>query len=185
MSLQNKSKVIINELKSVFNKIENDQVEQLKYAIKAAKNIVLIGVGREGLSTKSFTMRLMHIGKSAHWVWDETTPGIYEGDLLIAVNGSGNIGHINYVIEKAKLNKSDVFVITGDPSGEASKLANNYLFLPASVYLGKAEVVESIQPMGNLFEQSLWILFDLIIMELIEELNLTKDEIENRHRNLE
>ena len=27
------------------------------------------GAGREGLSTREFAMRLMHLGKESHWIW--------------------------------------------------------------------------------------------------------------------
>jgi len=46
-------------------------------------------------------------------------------------------------------------------------------------------VVPSNQLMGNLFEQSLLILFDMIIMDLMSRLGTTKEEMESRHRNLE
>ena len=31
-----------------------------------AKRIFLMGVGREGISTRGFAMRLMHLGKKSH-----------------------------------------------------------------------------------------------------------------------
>jgi|GEM_PF-5484248 len=55
----------------------------------------------------------------------------------------------------------------------------------AAVYLGVDPVVESIQPMGNLFEQHLFLLFDIIIMLLQQRLNITHSEMAARHRNIE
>jgi len=39
--------------------------------------------------------------------------------------------------------------------------------------------------MGNLFEQALLILFDMIVMDLREQLGKTFPEMEAMHRNLE
>jgi len=185
MDYHQQTNIIIEELGKVFNRIDFSEVECFVSEIMKAKKIILIGVGREGLSTKAFAMRLMHLGIESHWIWDETTPAIGEGDLLIATSGCGEIGHIHYVIEKAKKWGARVSVITGDPDKKTPRAADNVLFLPAHVYLGTADVVASNQPMGNLFEQSLLILFDMVIIDLMSQLGNTKEEMVSRHRNLE
>jgi 6-phospho-3-hexuloisomerase len=76
-------------------------------------------------------------------------------------------------------------VITGDPQKKTPAIADIVLFLPAHVYLGTADVVPSSQLMGNLFEQTLLILFDLIIMDLKKKLRKSNRDMELRHRNLE
>lgn len=185
MNYQKKAEEIILELSDVFHRLDFSAVDNFISQIIKANRVILIGVGREGLSTKAFTMRLMHLGIKTHWIWDETTPAINKGDLLIATSGCGKIGHIHYVVEKAKQQGAHVVVITGDPRQKTPLAADNVLFLPASVYLGTADVVPSAQPMGNLFEQSLLILFDIIIMALQERIGITKEKMEERHRNLE
>ena len=120
---EEKAKKIVEELDKVFKRIDLGQVENFICEIMKAKKIILIGVGREGLSTKAFTMRLMHIGFNVHWIWDETTPSLGEGDLLIATSGCGEIGHIDYVVAKAKKNGARIVVITGDPYKKTPKLA--------------------------------------------------------------
>ena len=177
--------IILDELKEVFGRVDRAQVDAFKKEILNARRIVLIGVGREGLSTRAFTMRLMHLGLDVQWIWDDTTKALEEGDLLIATSGCGEIGHIHYVVEKAKKNGARVALVTGDPYKKTAPLADVLLFLPAAVYLGTADVVPSIQPMGNLFEQGLLIMFDMIVMELVKELNMTKEKMESNHRNLE
>lgn len=185
MNYREDAKKILGELGEVFNRINLEQVENFVAEIRKAKKVILIGVGREGLSTKAFTMRLMHLGIDSHWIWDETTPALGEGDLLIATSGCGEIGHIHYVVEKAKEHGARVALVTGDPHKKTAAVADLTLFLPAAVYLGTADVVPSGQPMGNLFEQSLLILFDLISMDLLDKLESSKREMESRHRNLE
>ena len=175
----------IEEYKKVVEEINWEDVDLFKDLILEANRIILIGVGREGLMTKAFTMRLMHLGLDVHWIWDETTPSIRENDLLIATSGCGEIGHIHYVVEKAKANGAKVALVTGDPYKKTGEIVDFILFNPASVYLGDAKVVESYQPMGNLFEQTLLILFDIIIIDLQEKMNLSPEELESQHRNLE
>lgn len=176
---------VVSEINQVLNRLDDGQVEAFIGEILKAKRIVLIGVGREGLSTRAFTMRLMHMGLDVHWVWDDTTPALRPGDLLIATSGCGKIGHIHYVCERAKEHGARVSLVTGDPYQKTAKLADTILFVPGSVYLGTADVVPSIQPMGNLFEQCLLITFDMIIMDIEERLHMTREAMESNHRNVE
>ncbi|HVZ01915.1 MAG TPA: hypothetical protein VHA35_20590 [Dongiaceae bacterium] len=175
----------VAELGQVARRLDPAGIEAFVAAIVRAKRVFLIGAGREGLSTRAFAMRLTHLGKEAHWVWDDTTPGIGAGDLLIATSGSGSIGHIDYVFDRAAAAGAETAVVTGDPSGVTAGKAKTLLFLPAAVYKGRAEVVPSAQPMGNLFEQALLILFDQIAIALAGELGVSKDAMSARHRNVE
>lgn len=177
---------VLKEHEDVFKKQDIEELIKFINVIIKAKRIFLMGVGREGIATRAFAMRLMHLGKETHWIWDDTTPGMSEGDLFIATNGSGQIGHIHYVIEEAKKTKATVAVITGSPKEKSPALADCVLFVPAAVYNGSDNrVVPSVQPMGNLFEQHSFMLFDIIIMLIEEELKLSHDEMAARHRNVE
>jgi 6-phospho-3-hexuloisomerase len=169
----------------VFERQDFSEIQRFIDRICAHERIFVLGVGREGMAARSFAMRLTHLGKEVHWVWDDTTPGMGKKDLFIAVNGSGNIGHLNYVLEQAKKADTRIIVVTGSPSGTASLLADLSLFVPAAVYKGRDPVVESVQPMGNLFEQHLFLLFDIIIMLIEEQLRLSHDDMAARHRNIE
>jgi len=175
----------VTELGQVAHRLDARQIDGFIAAIGRARRVFLIGAGREGLSTRAFAMRLMHLGNETHWIWDDTTPGIGAGDLLIATSGSGAIGHIDYVFDQAIAAGAETAVVTGDPSGRTAQKAKTLLFLPAAVYKGRAEVVPSTQPMGNLFEQALLILFDQIVIALAERLGVSKDAMAARHRNVE
>src|SRR5699024_5260193 len=63
----------LDELHDALERIDSDEVRAVVDAIVRARGIHVIGVGREGLMARAFTMRLMHAGRSAHWVWDDTT----------------------------------------------------------------------------------------------------------------
>lgn len=178
-------KTILKELDEVFERVDKTSVDKLIDMINDADKIFLMGVGREGLATKAFSMRLMHYGKEIHWCWDDTTPAVGENDLFIFTSGSGEIGHIHYVVEEIKKTGAKICLVTGVPDRKTGSLADHILWVPASVYKGKDNVVPSIQPMGNLFEQSLFILFDMIIMQLVENSDTNFKEMSDRHRNFE
>lgn len=155
-------------------------------AIIVAKRIFALGAGREGIATRAFAMRLSHLGKETHWVWDDTTPGMGEGDLLIMSSGSGKIGHIHYVAEQAKKAGATLAIVTGTPREMTPAIADVTLFVPACVFNGTDErCVPSIQPMGSLYEQHLLLLYDIIVLLLEKEMNLSHEEMEARHRNVE
>lgn len=178
---------ILDEYRQVFEKVDQKGMREFIDEVKKHDRIFLIGVGREGMATRAFAMRLMHMGKEIHWIWDDTTPAIREGDLLIATLGDGCIGHINYICERAKEAGAMLYVVTGSPSGKTAKsLADKVFFVPAAVYRGTDDVVLSFQPMGNLFEQCLLILFDIIIMTIVDETpGLSFEKMSSRHRNVE
>jgi 6-phospho-3-hexuloisomerase len=185
MNFDETSRVVLEELRRVFDRIDRREIDRIAGRIRKAKRVFLIGVGREGLSTRALAMRLMHLGKSSYWIWDDTTPSIGKGDLLIATSGSGEIGHVHYVVEQAKKAGATIAVVTGTPGRKTPALADDVLWIPACVFHGKDNVVPSIQPMGCLFEQSLLICFDLIVLKLIDEMELETAEIVGRHRNVE
>ena len=178
---------ILKEYEQVFAQQDEESLNRFKEPVKKYQRIFCIGVGREGMMTRAFAMRLMHMGKEVHWIWDDTTPHIGEGDLLIATLGDGRIGHIDYVCRRAKEAGAFIYVVTGSPSGDTAKeVADDVFFVPAAVYRGTDPVVPSFQPMGNLFEQSLLITFDIIIMMIVDETEgLSFEKMSGRHRNVE
>lgn len=185
MTFEDMYGTILSEHLRVYQKVDLQQVHTLMELIIKAKRVFLMGVGREGLATRGFAMRLMHLGKETHWVWDDTTPGLLPGDLFIFTSGSGEIGHIHFVAEQAKAAGATIAVVTGTRTGKTPALADAVLWVPAHVYKGTDNVVPSQQPMGNLFEQTLFVLFDMIVMMLMGEMKVSEAEMKPRHRNVE
>jgi 6-phospho-3-hexuloisomerase len=175
----------VAELGRIPERLDEGQISTFMQAILQAPRIFCIGAGREGLATRAFSMRLMHLGKEVHWIWDDTTPAIGAGDLPIAASGSGEIGHIDYVVDRAKAAGAEIAVVTADPAGRTARMARVVLWLPAAAFKAKADVVASGQPMGNLFEQALLLLFDQIVVALAAEMPMTAQAMAARHRNVE
>lgn len=177
---------ILLEHKKVFEAQSTEELDGAMREIASAKRIFITGAGREGIASRGFAMRLMHLGKETHWLWDDTTPGMKAGDLFIAVNGSGCIGHIDYLLDQTGRTGARRLVITGAPNERTPSEADACLFVPAMVYKGKdPRTIPSEQPMGNLFEQHLFLLFDILAIMLTEHLHETPETMESRHRNIE
>ena len=115
---------ILGEYRQVFERVNQDNMRAFIDEVKAHDRIFLIGVGREGMATRAFAMRLMHMGKEIHWIWDDTTPSIGEGDLLIATLGDGRIGHINYICERAKEAGAMIYVVVEETIPESQQSRN-------------------------------------------------------------
>jgi 6-phospho-3-hexuloisomerase len=173
------------EIAEAISRVDEAAFDAAADLIEQATQIFVIGVGREGLTSRAFAMRLMHLGYDVHCGWDDTTPAVHADDLLVMVNGSGRIGHLDYVFGRISEIGAKSIVVTGVPSAPTPQAATVALQVPATVYLGEGDLVESVQPMGSLFEQSVLVTFDLLILELIKRRGLTYPQLAARHRNFE
>lgn len=177
--------LVLLELSKVFAGMNESSVRNLLDEIENSNRIFLLAAGREGIATKAFAMRLMHLGKEVHWIWDHTTPAVKKGDLFICACGSANVGHENYIADMAKKAGAKLLVITASSQGFLLDISDINIKIPAEAYKAVGDFVKSEQLMGNLFEQSLLIFYDIVIMMLREEMKITKEEMVNRHRNVE
>ncbi|MDR2370500.1 MAG: 6-phospho-3-hexuloisomerase [Treponema sp.] len=193
---QQMTKAVIEEHRQVFEKLDMGELGVFVEAVAGAKRVFVMGGGREGISCRGFAMRLAHLGKEAHWIWDDTAVAMGPGDLFVVSEGSGDVGMFGYVLEKAKQSGARIAIITGMPDGaQVKKYADIVLFVHSTVYLGKAgeapgkpkqhDVVPTRQPMGNQYEQHLYMLLDVIVIFVMKEMGQSYQEMENRHRNIE
>jgi len=176
---------VVAELGQVFDKFDDSTLDDAMDLIAKAERIHVLGIGREGLASKAFAMRLTHFGKTVHWGWDDTTPAVTDADLFITPSGPGYIPHLHYVTEQVKKTGAKILVLTAIPDGATSKLADVVITIPGKAYGADGDVVPTFQPMGNLFEQSLFLFYDMFVMLLAERLGVSYDEAIARHRNFE
>ena len=164
---QELSKIALDELSEVFARMSDENVRELLEEIKNAKRVFLLGAGREGLSTREFAMRLMHLGKESHWIWDDTTPAMNKGDLFICACGSADVAHENIICDNAKKTGATILLITPSAKGHILEIADKVIRIPATaykaVYNSEDEYVPTAQMMGNQFEQALLVFFDVIV----------------------
>ncbi len=74
-------------------------------------------------------------------------------------------------------------LITANEASALSGLSDCKIVIAASSKQQKTSA--SIQPMGSLFEQSVGILMDIIVMHLMERYHITSDDMYRNHSNLE
>ena len=182
-------KLITNNLNSLNG---FDSFVTLLYQFKD-KNVFLTGAGRSGFVARSFAMRLMHLGYSVYVVGETTTPPIKSDDLLIAVSGSGSTPHICYAAETAKSIGATIVAITSSPSSRLGGLADYVVKVGNSKPILRNEYVSdqlvgahsSLAPMGTVFELSSQIMFDAIISELMNRLNVEENYMKSLHANIQ
>jgi 6-phospho-3-hexuloisomerase len=177
---------LLQELSSALHSVNANDLEQFKRSILEAKHIFIAGKGRSGLQMRAFAMRLMHLGLAVHVVDDVTTPALSTSDLLVIGSGSGRTASLVNYAQKAKAVNARIALVTITPASPIGELADVIVRIEASTpKLGDADVPRSIQPMGNLFEQSLGLLLDITTMLLMADLNQTSEQMFTRHANLE
>lgn len=185
MSLRENANSEISELQQVFDRMSDADIEPLMDALISAKKVVCYGAGREGLGLKFFVMRLMHLGKDAHWGMEDTAPNVGPGDVFMVSCGPGFYSHVVYLAELAKKAGAKVVTVTAAPDSDIGRVSDVVCWLPAMAWRAKGDLVQTKQTMGNLYEQSAVLLFDVISQELKVKMGLSDEEMEARHRNYE
>lgn len=176
----------IAELQRVFEKMRAEDVQPAVDALIHAKRVFCYGGGREGLGLRFFVMRLMHLGKEAHWAWDDTSPSCGKGDVFMVTGGSGAINHVGYSARLAKEAGATLIAVTAVPDSPLGRMADIIVRLPAQAYLAEgADVVRTTQPMGNLYEQAAVVLYDTMSIMMRDQMGQTEADMEHRHRNYE
>lgn len=177
MKKQSQAQCVIDEVAVVINGIKDADIAALTTMIKTAGRIFVTGRGRSGLMMKALAMRLVHLGFTVHVVGEITAPAIGERDVLIVGCGSGRTATIRVEMEAAKKAGARIVLITAARNPAIAQFAGEIIILPIPV--------KTAQPMGTLFEQSLLLFSDVMIMQLMEELKIDQDNMKSRHTNLE
>lgn len=175
---------ILAELQRTLALIDDREAEKLADGMLQAKKIFVAGGGRSGFMAKSFVMRMMHMGLDAYVVGETVTPNLGADDLFIVGSGSGETQSLALMTEKAKSIGAKVAAITTNPDSAIGGLADIAIQIPAQAK-ADGESGKSIQPMGSLFEQSLLVFYDALILKFMENKGLESGTMYGRHANLE
>ncbi len=181
----NRIDIILKEIHSVLWKVDQEQCDSLTTAILSAKRIVWVWAWKVGMTLRAFIMRLWHFWKQAWFLWDSTVPGIGEWDLLLVASWSWETQTIYDLVEIASKNGCTIALITGNPDSRMWKLAHHIVKIQAPSKTKPVEWFTSIQPMTTLNEQSLWVFFDALTLELMEIMWESHETMRARHSNLE
>lgn len=175
---------ILQEVDEVLQRVQEKQVARFREAIRQTRRIFLFGAGREGLVMRSFAMRLMHLGLDVGVVGDMSTGPITSHDLFIVSAGPGVLETAAALIARAHRAGGRVAMITAQPAAELPQKADLLLVIPGQT-MAEGTASTSVQPMGSVFEQAMWILFDALVVQLKDDLGETYESMAARHTNLE
>ncbi len=176
---------IIRELDHSVKEIHDHDAEKFVNAILESKKIFVTGAGRSGFMGKSFAMRMMHMGLDSYVIGETVTSTFEKEDLLIIGSGSGETKSLITIAEKAKSIGGKIAAITIFPDSTIGKLADMTITLPGSPKDQKAGQTVTIQPMGSLFEQTLLLFYDAVILRFMEKKGLDSQKMYGKHANLE
>ncbi|MEJ6400310.1 6-phospho-3-hexuloisomerase [Nicoliella lavandulae] len=151
--------------------------------VHAAKRVFVAGAGRSGLAIKAFAMRMEQLGNAVSVVGETTAPAFTNDDLLIVATGSATTPSIVALVNKARELGGNVWLLTATPTAELAQQVDHVTQLPGK---GKfANEVTTIQPMGSLFEQSVWLFGDAFTLSYMKRYNVTEQQMQANHANLE
>ncbi|MBH0159217.1 6-phospho-3-hexuloisomerase [Fictibacillus sp. 26RED30] len=176
---------VVEELSQTVNLISDEETENLVDQILESKKIFVAGAGRSGFMGKSFVMRMMHMGIDAYVVGETVTASFEKDDLLIIGSGSGETKTLVAIAEKAKSLGGTVATITISPESTIGELADITVRLPGVTKDQSEGDFKTIQPMGSLFEQTMLLIYDAIILRFMEKKGLDSNKMYGKHANLE
>jgi 6-phospho-3-hexuloisomerase len=176
---------VIEELNKTVNSIPDDASEALLNQMMQSDKIFVAGAGRSGLMGKAFVMRMMHMGLDAYVVGETVTANLEKGDLLIIGTGSGETKTLIPIAEKAKSLGGIVAAVTISQDSTIGKLADIVVQLPGSPKEHHESISQSIQPMGSLFEQTMLLFYDALILRYMTQKGLNSSQMYGKHANLE
>lgn len=178
---------VLLELKDTLQTLDEKQLQELKEYIKDADKIFVAGAGRSLMMIRGFAMRLMHMGYTAYVVGETVTPAIEQGDLLIIASGSGGTATLTVMADKCKKIGAKLALITTKPSSVIGEMADCVVEVSAATTKAENSSRKSIQPGANTYEQSVLLIGDAIIIDIISNGLLEENNkvLMKKHANLE
>lgn len=174
------------ELDHTLGRIDGVQADSLIGTILSSQTIFVAGAGRSGFAMKAFGMRLMHMGVDAFVVGETVTPNITKDDMLVIGSGSGSTGSLVAMAQKAQSIGARVALITTQSDSPIGRLSDTVLTIPAPTpKIASDTGYSSIQPMGSLFEQCLFLVLDAVVFMLMSSSGRDSEQMFIRHANLE
>ncbi|MEK6647066.1 MAG: 6-phospho-3-hexuloisomerase [Candidatus Firestonebacteria bacterium] len=181
--------LVVTEIDKTLSNVSYNETEKFIKLLLKSNKVFVIGAGRVMLMAQAFAKRIAHLGIKTYVVGETTNPSANNKDLLIACSSSGETVSVVTIAKVAKKNNLKIATITARENSTLAKLSNLYVKISAPTKLRfeskEADGPESKQPLGNLFEQSLLLFFDIIAIMIIKEKGISEDKMWKSHANLE
>lgn len=173
---------IVAEITGVIAKMDEGDIERAMPLIGKTGRVYATGEGRSGFQARSFAMRMMHIGYTSYMMGETICPSMHEGDVLLAISGSGTTRRTVEDAEAAKKLGVKVIAVTSKPESPLAAAADAVIVVSGRV---KGEAGDSIQLLSSLFDQSVHIALDALCLMLSRRDNVSDADANANHANVE
>lgn len=168
---------ILQEVTTTCASVDQVAIDAVVEGVRSARAVTLTGQGRSGLIAQMTAMRLMHLGIEAHATGEATAPRVGEGDLLIAVSGSGGTTVTVHFAETARAAGARVASLVRSKSSPLGELSDYCIEVPSPA--------PSVQPGGSMFEQSALLSLDAVVLGCAAYVSDVRSALAARHTNLQ
>jgi len=178
---------MLMEISATFDELEENALQELEQKIKAADKIFVAGAGRSLMMIRGFAIRLMHMGFEVYVVGETVTPALEKTDLLLIASGSGETSTLSVIAQKCKKIGAELALITTNPNSSIGQLADCVVKVRAASTKVANSGKKSVQPGANTFEQSVLLIGDAIVIDIISTRTIETNNIilMKKHANLE
>ncbi|MFP4056091.1 MAG: 6-phospho-3-hexuloisomerase [Candidatus Brocadiia bacterium] len=183
MDIHRAVRQIEEELEELFARADLGAADRLLDGLVAARRVYVAGEGRSGLVGRAFAMRLIHLGMHSFVCGETITPAIEAGDLCIACSGSGETPITCHRARRSREVGATVAAITAAPGSRLAAEADIEVVLPAPTTPSSASPSEQFG--ASLFEQSLLLFLDAMVLLLQEHRGASPESMSAKHANLE
>lgn len=173
---------IVEEIQGVIAKMDEGDIDHALPLITKNTRVYAAGEGRSGFQARSFAMRMMHIGYTSYMMGETICPSMHEGDVLLAISGSGSTRRTVEDAEAAKKLGVKVIAVTSKPESALAQAADAIIVVPGRV---KGEAGGSIQLLSSLFDQSVHIALDALCLKISRRDNVSDAQANANHANVE
>ena len=173
---------IVEEIQGVIARMDENDLERAMALITKGSRIYAAGEGRSGFQARSFAMRMMHIGYTSYMMGETICPSMREGDVLLAISGSGKTRRTVEDAEAAKKLGVRVIAVTSKSDSPLASVADAVIVVPGRV---KGESSGSIQLLSSLFDQSVHIALDALCLMLSRRDDVSDADANAYHANVE
>lgn len=159
-------KKVLNEVSGVLGSVDPSAPGEIADALMSAGRVFLFGAGRSGFVMRALAMRLMHLGLSAYYIGDATTPSPGAGDLVVALSGTGQTPSTIHVLKRGSEAGAEAMCITASPGSPITEFASKSIVVPGATKARSPFEPGSEQPSGSLFEQAAFLFFEAVTLEI-------------------
>ena len=139
-------------------------------------DLIGLGAGRMGYALRAFIMRLCHMGFNASMIGDTNVPRVKENTIILINSSSGETPSIIQYAQQAKSEKGKIFLTSCSTDSSIGTLSDFIIKLPT---------VKTQQLMKSPYEQFSMLLYDYIVIKLMNSLDLDSDKVSYNHSILE